>query len=74
MDSVYLVEYANSLESGFLKAWKAHSMILTITEPKAGILGDDERLIRYVENCLMMEGFTKDDCLRVAIWIMNRYG
>lgn len=65
-----LYEFANTLQTGHLKGWKSTSMISTI-EQITGIVSDDERLLKYVRNCLEMEGFTAPDCKKIAAFIKN---
>jgi hypothetical protein len=50
---------ANAQGRGYLKAWKANSILMTVkTIPEIG--EDRQRLRAYVANCLEMEGFTSD--------------
>lgn len=60
--------FANSLTSGHLKLWKANSIISTLVQMPS-IIADDDRLIKYVNNCLEMEGFRTGDCKKVAEYI-----
>lgn len=60
--------FANSLTSGYLKLWKANSIISTLIQVPA-IIADDGRLYRYINNCLEMEGFRTGDCKKVAEYI-----
>lgn len=48
---------ANAMGRGYLKHWKAASMLSTLRDIP-GIAGDVERLRKWVENCLEMEGFS----------------
>jgi hypothetical protein len=62
--------FANGLESGYVKHWKAHSMCVTVAQlTAAGADINLPRLFKYVRNCLEMEGFTQDDCLAVTFFI-----
>lgn len=47
---------ANSQGAGYLKAWKAQSILCTLQDIP-GILEDRERLRSYLTGCLVMEGF-----------------
>lgn len=65
-----LMSFANAMQQGYIKNWKAHSMCVTIaqfTEAGAGMKG--ERLRKYVRSCLEMEGFLGNDCDTIAEWI-----
>ena len=50
---------ANSQSSGYLKEWKARSMLRTLHEIPS-IKENPERLRKWVANCLEMEGFSQD--------------
>lgn len=63
-----LQEYANSFARGYLKSWKAGSMLWTLRD-MPGIMENRERLIRYVKNCLLMEGFDEQSCIKIAEYI-----
>ena len=63
--------YANSFGSGYIKPWKASTMVGTLI--KLPIINDKARLISYLENCLMMEGFRKTDIVLVADWLRENF-
>ena len=67
-----LMIYANSFRFGYVKAWKANGIASTL-EQDPDIVADTDRLIRYVENCLLMEGFSRADCEMIAIWIFLNF-
>ena len=56
---------ANRQGAGHLKVWKAVGMVLTLKQ-LPGILEDKDRLLRFVRNCLAMEGFTETGIQQVA--------
>lgn len=53
-----LQEIANAQGRGYLKTWKACSMVATLRS--MDIASDRDRLRKYVANCLEMEGFRPD--------------
>lgn len=65
-----LMEIANNLNTGYLKPWKALSMIVTLREIP-GILKDEERTYRFVKNCLEMEGFYPADIQHITIKLLE---
>jgi hypothetical protein len=61
MTAAQFEAFANSLPNGFLKTWKANSMIGQIQ-----MYGGVEQLgLEWVENCLLMEGFTNANCIEI---------
>ncbi len=60
-----LSEFANGLKTGYIKPWKAFSIVNTLTRMPE-MLRDHERLLAYVRNCLEMESFNTADCEKVA--------
>ena len=64
-----LQEIANAQGHGYLKSWKAHSMVGTLKD--LPLKSDRERLRRWVANCLEMEGFTPSGIDAVTDAIMN---
>ena len=64
-----LRQFANSLRSGHLKEWKANSIAITVKNDMPNIIQDKDRLLSYVCNCLLMEGFLEDDCVDITNWI-----
>ena len=63
-------EFANSMTSGFLKSWKANSMVYELSATPE-ICAENERLDAYVANCLKMEGFSDSDCAEIAAYIKS---
>lgn len=61
-------DYANSFDFGYLKTWKATSILLTLKQIPE-IVADDNRLLKYLTNCLTMEGFQKDDIAQIQRWM-----
>lgn len=49
-----LQAFANSRQRGYLKSWKAQSMLMTLRDMPMRTRGD---LRKWVANCLEMEGF-----------------
>ena len=64
-------EYANSLESGYLKDWKAVSMIVTLQDDRLPIISDNVRLLSYLTNCLEMEGFRGPAIEKIQRWVIE---
>lgn len=56
-----LLTFANAMPNGYLKAWKASSMIGQI-EMFGGV---DYLGLEWVEGCLLMEGFTHANCIEI---------
>lgn len=70
LTEVELSNFANSLGNGYVKPWKANGMLGTIFLAPV-IAKDRERLGKYVENCLLMEGFTSEGCKAIAEFIFK---
>ena len=70
LTEVELSNFANSLGNGYVKPWKANEMIIRCTKIPE-IIEDRERLVKYVENCLLMEGFTTEGCDTIAEFIFD---
>lgn len=64
-------DYANSLDSGYLKTWKAASMIMSLSDPRLPIISDNVRLLSYLTNCLEMEGFRNTDIEKIQRWVIT---
>ena len=64
-------KYANSLRSGYLKTWKASSMIMSLTDPRLPITSDNIRLLSYLTNCLEMEGFDDFAIEKIQRWVIE---
>ena len=65
-----LMNFANALDSGHLKMWKANGMTGTLHQIP-NICKDRDRLTRYVQNCLQMEGFNDVDIEQVTNWLIG---
>lgn len=57
IDPVAFQAFANERGAGYLKTWKAISMVLNL-QSMPWIWEDRDRLHNYVRRCLIMEGFT----------------
>lgn len=66
-DAAALKDYANSLDSGYLKSWKASSMMMSLPH----IMSDNIRLLEYLDNCLSMEGFSGFDLEKIQRWVIE---
>lgn len=67
------MEFANTQTFfGYLKAWKATSIMCTIAQMEDEMKG--ERLNKYIHNCLEMEGFLPGACDDIADWIETKIG
>jgi len=65
-----LQEFANSLRSGCIKEWKACGILVQIAQSREYYTS--EKIEDLVVNSLEMEGFRRDDCATIAIWIERR--
>lgn len=65
-------DYANSLRSGYLKTWKASSMIMSLTDPRLPIINDEVRFLSYLKNCLEMEGFNNTSIELIMGWLYEK--
>lgn len=68
LSAIALADFANTLNSGYLKDWKARSMVSTLTSIP-DIFTEEGRLEKYVSNCLTMEGFSETACTWVCKWL-----
>ena len=68
--STDLQEFANKQGSGWLKHWKASSMFGTLSSIPA-IFEDEDRLRKYVANCLEMEGFSKEGIDNIVLELIR---
>jgi hypothetical protein len=64
-------EYANSFSFGFLKAWKANSIILMLKQAP-DIFDDEVRFLDYLKSSLGMEGFMERDIELIMGWLYER--
>jgi len=70
LTEVELSNFANSLCNGYVKPWKSNGMLVMFAQVPE-IVQDRERLGKYVENCLAMEGFTSKGCDTIAEFIFK---
>lgn len=63
-------EFANSQGTGFLKFYKAYSMIETL-HMTPDIHSDSIRRLSYLENCLKMEGFNDKGIEKINQWLID---
>lgn len=72
-----LRECANSLASGYLKPWKAESIVFQLIDIfKAIGYISTYRVEELIRGSLKMEGFRDVDCLIISSWLfleLNRY-
>jgi hypothetical protein len=64
--------FCNSLDSGYLKEHKAFSMLVTMRDIPA-IVSDSVRRLNYLENCLVMEGFSLIDIERINKYVIDNF-
>lgn len=64
-----LCDYANRIGSGFLTYRKAALMVSTLNDIP-DILSDSSRCFLYLENCLLMEGFSHMDIEKINRWVI----
>lgn len=74
--AVYETRFSNfvndTFKAGYCKAWKSRSMISNTVGSRIYreiYRKDFQRLNNYVENCLEMEGFRKEDCRQIAVYL-----
>jgi hypothetical protein len=63
--------YSNSFGIGFLKEWKANS-ILWALKRMPQIMDDEVRFLSYLKNCLEMEAFRAIDIELIMGWLYER--
>lgn len=61
-------DFANSLDSGHLKEWKAGGMLMEM-EMFPEITEDFGYCLNYVQGCLRMEGFSDRACVLVTDYV-----
>ena len=66
-----LETYANGLGRGYLKFYKAVSIIDTLRQMPQ-IVDNDKRLFMYLDSCLKMEGFTIEGVGRIMRWVQGQ--
>lgn len=64
--------YANSFGRGFLKTWKANSILFTLVRMPQ-IVNDEVRFLEYLKNCLEMENFRAVDIELIMGWLYERF-
>lgn len=64
-------DYSNSLNSGYLKLWKAYSILKLLTDPRVDIIYDSGELLEYLTRCLAMEGFFERDIEKIQRWVIE---
>jgi hypothetical protein len=69
MDYNRFESFCNSSTSGYLKPWKSFSIWNTLENEMIGIKTDPERLLKYLRNCLRMEGFVEKDIKSIAHYV-----
>jgi len=65
-------DYANSFRVGYLKSWKASSILHTLKSAPE-IVNDEVRFISYLKNCLVMEGFVQVDIELIMGWLYEKF-
>ncbi len=65
-------DYANEFRAGYCKMWKARGIMIELADIP-GIVEDQDRLYKYLANCLEMEGFREDDVLRIRDWVLDKW-
>lgn len=69
MDYRRFESFCNSFTSGFLKPWKSFSIWDMLENQMPQIKADEERLLKYLHNCLAMEGFREQDIKTIAVYV-----
>ncbi len=69
MDYKRFESFCNSSTSGYLKPWKSFSIWNTLENNIPQIKADEERLLKYLRNCLEMEGFVEKDIKTIALYV-----
>ena len=64
--------FCNSFGSGYLKEHKAFSMLATMRDIPA-IVSDSVSRLNYLENCLVMEGFSVLDIERINKYVIDNF-
>ena len=65
------MEFANGLSGGYCKQWKATGILVVVAQSPNELTG--ERLEKYIDNCLNMEGFNDNSCKLIAEWIDDTF-
>lgn len=64
-------DYANSLNSGYLKERKAFGILDTLHQVP-NIINDEVRFLSYLKNCLEVEGFRSTDIELIMGWLYEK--
>lgn len=70
MDYKFFEKFCNNCRSGYLKPWKSWSIWNTLENEIPAIKTDKERLLKYLTNCLEMEGYNKSDINIIAEYVL----
>lgn len=70
MDYRRFESFCNSFSHGFVKPWKSFSIWHTLENDIPQIKEDKTRLVKYLRNCLEMEGFRKPDIECIAEYVL----
>jgi len=65
-----LLEVANAQTSGFLKDWKARSIVMVLSDSNI-VDGGFDKVYDFVQSSLTMEGFTPSGIANVVIAILK---
>ena len=63
--------YSNSFNHGYLKQWKANSILWQLKDWQ-DIFDDEVRFLDWLKNCLGMEGFRDADIELIMGWLYER--
>ena len=69
MDYKWFEHFCNHCPSGYVKPWKCWSMWNTLENQIPEIKKDKDRLLKYLTNCLEMEGFKPADIKIIARYV-----
>lgn len=64
--------FCNSFGAGFLKEHKAAQMLATLTDIPE-IMSDNIRLLTFLENSLVMEGFNAVSLENIQRWLIDNF-
>ena len=69
MDYKWFEHFCNHCPSGYLKPWKTWNIWNTLENEIPAIKQDENRLLGFLNSCLLMEGFTKEDIKSIALYV-----
>lgn len=77
MDEIVLAfqEFANQFPNGYLKEWKARSILcwtIEMLNNKESAMTEEE-YFKKIDSCLGMEGFTNYNSACIAEWAWNKF-